>query len=222
MYASEDLAVRDIVSLHPNEFSSDKTMFDRLVRMQHFGLPTRLLDVTSNPLVALWFVTETSHRENERHGSVQAMLIPRGRQRYYDSDRVSCMANLANLKNSQKAALFRNARKITSIEEFNKTPEADMLVFHIGMEKPNFRPLINPFDLLHPVYEKLKMSNKRIVAQSGVFLLYGTDVNRSNGEELTRSARVWIHEDDKPDFRRELEMLGKVRISRSFLPKLTR
>ncbi|MBW4236742.1 FRG domain-containing protein [Enterobacter roggenkampii] len=49
MYASEDLAVRDIVSLHPNEFSSDKTMFDRLVRMQHFGLPTRLLDVTSNP-----------------------------------------------------------------------------------------------------------------------------------------------------------------------------
>nr|WP_257627200.1 FRG domain-containing protein [Enterobacter roggenkampii] len=24
-------------------------MFDRLVRMQHFGLPTRLLDVTSNP-----------------------------------------------------------------------------------------------------------------------------------------------------------------------------
>ncbi|GAB7454467.1 hypothetical protein OUHCRE13_40930 [Enterobacter roggenkampii] len=58
------------------------------------------------------------------------------------------------------------------------------------------------------------MSNKRIVAQSGVFLLYGTDVNRSNGEELTRSARVWIHEDDKPDFRRELEMLG---IHESFL-----
>ena len=27
-------------------------MFDKLVRMQHFGLPTRLLDVSRNALVA--------------------------------------------------------------------------------------------------------------------------------------------------------------------------
>jgi hypothetical protein len=29
-------------------------MFDKLVRMQHFGLPTRLLDVSLNALVALY------------------------------------------------------------------------------------------------------------------------------------------------------------------------
>lgn len=34
IYENENLAIRDIVSIHPSDFESDKTMFDRLVRMQ--------------------------------------------------------------------------------------------------------------------------------------------------------------------------------------------
>jgi hypothetical protein len=51
---SEKRAIRDLISVRP-QFLSDGTMFDRLVRMQHFGLPTRLLDVSLNALVALYF-----------------------------------------------------------------------------------------------------------------------------------------------------------------------
>lgn len=58
LYEHENFSVRDIVSIHPEEFSKDQTIFDRLVRMQHFDFPTRLLDVSINPRIALWFATE--------------------------------------------------------------------------------------------------------------------------------------------------------------------
>lgn len=208
VYNSENLAVRDIVSLHPGEFESDKTMFDRLVRMQHFGLPTRLLDVTINPLVALWFASEPSLIADEYHGAVQALLIPKDRQRYYDSDRVSCMSNIANLTKKQKELLIDTIISIDDVSEFNKSEIADILVSHVRMEKSHFRKIINPEDLLRPIYVKPKMSNKRIIAQSGAFLLHGILKRSGSQSNRLRQDRIWIHEDDKATIREDLAMLG--------------
>ena len=56
--ANEHLLFREIVAHEPQSFLECKSALDYLVQMQHYGLPTRLLDVSTNPLVALYFACE--------------------------------------------------------------------------------------------------------------------------------------------------------------------
>lgn len=62
----EDMLRRDHVT-----FANDNTMFEKLVRMQHYGLPTRLLDLTHSPLIALYFACE-----DEKDISGEVLLFP--------------------------------------------------------------------------------------------------------------------------------------------------
>ena len=54
----EHLLFHDMVAHEPQSFSECKSTLDYLVQMQHYGLPTRLLDMTINPLVALYFACQ--------------------------------------------------------------------------------------------------------------------------------------------------------------------
>ncbi len=56
----EHLLFRDMVAHEPQSFSECKSALDYLVQMQHYGLPTRLLDMTTNSLVALYFACQTT------------------------------------------------------------------------------------------------------------------------------------------------------------------
>ena len=47
----ESVLIAEFLRIAPNHFEN-LTYFDKLVKMRHYGLPTRLLHTTRNPLVA--------------------------------------------------------------------------------------------------------------------------------------------------------------------------
>ena len=57
--------INDFLTHRPDAFSG-LSDFDILAKMQHYGLPTRLLDFSINPLVALYFACESKTKKNGR------------------------------------------------------------------------------------------------------------------------------------------------------------
>lgn len=164
----ENDLVRELVAVAPNQFSTDVSMFDRLVRMQHFGLPTRLMDTTANPLVALFFATEELNDPVD--GAVVILDIDKGSEKYFDSDTVSCIANLCNLTQDERM-LIENT-KAKAIGDFNALHAVDRLVQFVHAEKPSFRPRVQRADLFRRLHVIPKMNNPRIVAQWIIYSLW--------------------------------------------------
>lgn len=101
--------VRELISTHPQEFLADRLMLDRLVRMQHYGLPTRLLDVTQNFLAALYFSTDLDPDKPKSDGAVYVIRGNANLKRYFDSDSVSLVSNLSNLSEDEKLEMHDSA-----------------------------------------------------------------------------------------------------------------
>jgi hypothetical protein len=155
----------------PDLFSEEPTAFERLARMQHFGTPTRLLDITKNPLIALFFacVGHDGKTTLEQDGEVVLLSIDGKLRKYGDDDAVLALSNLCKLKPSEKKFDTN-----LPVEQFNRTENVKRLTEKIREEKPAFAGRIDPkyFNSVLPV--KAPKRNTRIRVQDGLFLLFGT------------------------------------------------
>ncbi len=177
---SENRLLMDLIEHTPEDFAGDTTTLERLVRSAHHGLPTRLLDASFNPYIALFFAC----REQEflaDDSEVIRIGISKELVKDYDSDTISCVSNLARLEEFQRKQIvaFIIGNRVdgdvetVEIEKFNKFFPVIKIADFVRREKSYFENKIKPLSLWQPHMVLPKKSNRRILAQSGAFLVAG-------------------------------------------------
>ena len=190
----DDKLYHEAIRRLPNEFTKDMSAFDNLVKMQHYNLPTRLLDITSNPLVALYFAC---NQDFDKDGVVYIYRVPVYSIKYYDSIFISFLANLAKQPLS-----------------FNCSSEyIDRLINEIDAEHP-FQDFLHGLDpnkeVLHNVFcVKPKLNNERIIRQNGAFFLYGMGKYKTEPASLSELPySIDIDANSKKNILRKLNQMG--------------
>ena len=198
-----------------HEFATCKSTFEKLVLMQHYGIPTRVLDVSLDSLQALFFalyIDPKSKMDDSGDGVVLVYEVSKKAICNWHSDKVSVIANVAVYAHNNL-----DIRGIASdIETFNKDDSIHHLLHEIRAEKPHFRDEIVKDHLesiycVHPL-----LDNPRIKAQQGAFLIFGIDGDKNHlatletnkGPEI-RLAKIRIPQYAKAQIREELNLLGK-------------
>ncbi len=160
----ESLLFNEFERKFPTELSNCRSTVEKLLFMQHYGLETRILDVTESPLVALYFACQEMLKFREKKdanknkwGQVVAFRLnntdKENFRKFYSSKTVSVMSN---------TALLGREFTLNDVEReyFNDN--------HFG----DLRKSINLKDVIsNSVYVRTKQDNPRIKNQQGGFFI---------------------------------------------------
>lgn len=168
----------ELLARLPETFNKEPSIFDQLVVMKHYEFPSRLLDLTSNPLVAMLFANLNMIESNSCSLALQAVNI--------------CFSRKENEKNILSDTVVRLCA-LPLVEDYELSDtfsEESNFLNEIKYRSQRYAPGYYP---MQPCKEELdkaivvhpSMNNKRVERQKGEFILSGRNNDKpelQNGE----------------------------------------
>jgi hypothetical protein len=144
----------------PEDMQKQELTVERLILMQHFELPTRLLDASKNPLIGLFFACRSGliGKNTQEDGRVYVFSIPAKEIKFCDSDTVGVLANLC---------------KCTPGFNTNDKGDLESLLHEMREDKSYYDDELDRTEFNKVICLRGRMNNPRIIRQDGYFFLFG-------------------------------------------------
>ncbi|MGG1922123.1 FRG domain-containing protein [Chryseobacterium sp. NRRL B-14798] len=183
-----DLAAIDkFMNHYQNKFpdkSKDYNLIDFLYIMQHYDIPTRLLDFTKNPKIALYFSVSNASEFEDWNSEDEI-------ESFYESSGYSEEGSSIHIVNpkliNDNTNLFKNLK-----DDILKIYSIDLDTLH---------------NLTFPICVKTDNQDARIISQEGVFMLFGRDYKAIDEYEILHNdiVKIFIPRSCRYQIKKELK-----------------
>ena len=173
---------QEALRLNVISFSEDKTMVERIARMQHYQLPTRFADMSSNALVAALFACLPGYNDEHKScadGFIRIIKVMPYKMKSFTSDIIAAIAHLPLVDAKNIHPESKDGLDYLRYEVTNERPGFSMDIgvcgrnrTKVNKEREKVERLLRK-EIQHVWAVKPIFNTNRIRSQDGVFLAFG-------------------------------------------------